>query len=192
MLIRRPADSDTVDARSRTLLERIESIGGRPSVLIAVTVTIAVLDRLAGPHVSLGVLYLVPLALAAWCGRTWLALAIALALPMARLSYFAFDVWEPPGTFAHVAVNAAVRLTALVFAALLIRRARRARELERELATLRGLLPICMYCKRIQDAGGQWHPVEQYLGERSDAAFTHRVCPYCTDTHRGVFLGSAR
>jgi hypothetical protein len=167
----------------------MESIGGNPGVLIGLTVTIAALDWISGPHVSLGLLYLFPLSLAAWCGSARLALAIALALPVLRLSYFVFDVWEPPGTFAHVFLNAVVRAVVLVAVALLIRRARRVRELEREVAMLRGMLPICMYCKRIQDTEGRWQPVEQYVSDRSGAAFTHCVCPYCTDTHRGVFLG---
>ena len=186
------ADHETVHTRRQTPFERMESIGGHPGVLIGLTATIAALDWLSGPHVSLGLLYLVPLTLAAWSGRAWLALVIALVLPVLWLSYFVFDVWEPPGTLAHVVLNAVVRAIVLVVVALLIRRARRVGELEREVARLRGMLPICMYCKRIQDGEGRWQPVEQYVGDRLDAAFTHRVCPYCTDTHRGVFLGSPR
>ena len=185
-------DQIPIDTTTRTPLDRLVSLGGRPAVVIGLAVTIAALDWLSGPHVSFGLLYLLPLTLAALCGWTRLALVIALALPVIRLSYFVFDVWEPPGSFAHVVVNAVVRAGVLVLVILLIRRSRRAKELEREVAILRGILPICMYCKRIQDAEGQWQPVEQYVGERSDAAFTHRVCPYCTDTHRGVFLGAAR
>ena len=186
------ADHDAVHTRRQTPFERMVSIGGHPGVLIGLTATIAALDWISGPHVSLGLLYLVPLTLAAWSGRARLALVIALALPVLRLSYFVFDVWEPTGTFAHVVLNAVVRAAVLLAVALLIRRARRVGELETEVARLRGMLPICMYCKRIQDGEGQWQPVEQYVGDRSDAAFTHRVCPYCTDAHRGVFLGSPR
>jgi hypothetical protein len=165
---------------------------GRPGAWIGLTLGLAALDYLSGPHVHLGLLYLVPLTLAAWYGRTQVALAIALALPIARLSYFVFDVWEPPGTLGDATLNAAVRTAVLTLVVMLLRRARRARELEREIAVLQGLLPICMYCKRIQDADGRWHSVEQYVAARSGAAFTHRVCPFCTDTHRTVFLGATR
>jgi len=147
------------------------------------------LEYLAGPHVQLGVLYLAPLALAAWYGRLRVALAIALLVPAVRLSHFVFGVWDPPGRLAHAVVNAIVRVAALATIAVLVNRTRRARALERELSTLRGLLPICMYCKRIEDTEGQWNTVEQYVAARSEAAFTHRVCPLCADTHRGVFLG---
>jgi hypothetical protein len=174
----------------RALSNRLALIGERRDVLVTLTATIAAIDWISGPHISVGLLYLLPLILAAWGGRTRIALAIALTLPVVRLSYFVFDVWEPPGTLAHVVLNAIVRAGVLVAAVLLIRHARRAGELEREVAVLRGMLPICMYCKRVQNTEGVWQPVEQYVGERTDAAFTHRVCPYCTDTHRGVFLGS--
>jgi hypothetical protein len=173
-------------------VHRLSGFAARPAVWVALTLAIAAVDYLVGPHVHVGLLYLLPLALAAWFGRTRIALAIAVALPIARLSYFVFDVWEPPGTFGNTVVNAAVRAGALALAVILIRRARRARELEREVVALRGLLPICMYCKRVQDVEGQWHSVEQYVAARSEAAFTHRVCPYCTDTHRDIFLGATR
>jgi PAS domain S-box-containing protein len=48
--------------------------------------------------------------------------------------------------------------------------------------TLRGLLPICMHCKKIRDDRGNWSPVEVYVGERSDAEFTHSLCPHCLAT----------
>jgi hypothetical protein len=49
--------------------------------------------------------------------------------------------------------------------------------------TLHGLLPICMYCKKIQDVEGVWAPLEQYLGEHTDAKFTHGLCHQCLDLH---------
>lgn len=172
--------------------ERLSEFAARPGVWIGLTVSVAALDYFSGPHLHLGLLYLLPLTLAAWYGRTRIALAIAVTLPIAPLSYFVFDVWEPPGALGLTAVNAVVRAVVLTLIVTLIRRAHRARELERDIAVLRGMLLICMCCKRIQDDDGRWHSVEQYVTARSDAAFTHRVCPFCTDTHRGVFLGATR
>ncbi len=44
---------------------------------------------------------------------------------------------------------------------------------------LQGLLPICSYCKRIRDDHDYWQQVETYMGEHSQATFTHGICPEC-------------
>ncbi len=44
---------------------------------------------------------------------------------------------------------------------------------------LQGLLPICCYCKKVRDDGNYWHQVEQYITERSEAQFSHSICPGC-------------
>jgi PAS domain S-box-containing protein len=49
-----------------------------------------------------------------------------------------------------------------------------------KLRTLTGMLPICASCKMIRDDEGRWHAVEVYVRERSDADFTHGICPQCT------------
>jgi DNA-binding response OmpR family regulator len=48
---------------------------------------------------------------------------------------------------------------------------------------LQGLLPICSYCKKIRDDRNYWQQVEQYLMERSEARFTHGICPSCYERH---------
>lgn len=50
---------------------------------------------------------------------------------------------------------------------------------ERELASLRGLLRICMICKKIRNTNGAWDPVETYIATHSDTDFTHGMCPEC-------------
>jgi hypothetical protein len=50
---------------------------------------------------------------------------------------------------------------------------------------LEGLLPICSSCKKIRLAGADhkvqdsWIAVERYIQERTDAEFTHGMCPEC-------------
>src|SRR5581483_9208630 len=50
---------------------------------------------------------------------------------------------------------------------------------ERELANLRGLLRICMLCKRIRNVDGTWVQVEAYIASHSHTDFSHGVCPDC-------------
>jgi PAS domain S-box-containing protein len=57
-------------------------------------------------------------------------------------------------------------------------------ERDRELANLRGLLPICMVCKKIRMADGQWMQLERYIRDHSGAEFTHGLCPECDGAYR--------
>lgn len=48
-----------------------------------------------------------------------------------------------------------------------------------EVGTLRGLLPICSYCKKIKDEDGQWQRMEKYIRTRTEADFSHGICDEC-------------
>jgi hypothetical protein len=48
-----------------------------------------------------------------------------------------------------------------------------------EVKTLSGLLPICASCKKIRDDKGYWNQIESYIANRTDARFTHGICPDC-------------
>jgi phosphoserine phosphatase RsbU/P len=62
--------------------------------------------------------------------------------------------------------------------------AARVSELQVALANVRqlsGLLPICAYCKRVRDDKDYWQQIEQYVGDHSQAEFSHGICPDCLD-----------
>ena len=44
---------------------------------------------------------------------------------------------------------------------------------------LKGLLPICSYCKKIRDDSGYWNQLETYVKQHSHAEFSHGICPGC-------------
>jgi hypothetical protein len=48
-----------------------------------------------------------------------------------------------------------------------------------DVKTLRGLLPICAWCKRIRTENGIWSELESYITQHSDANFSHGICPEC-------------
>ena len=48
-----------------------------------------------------------------------------------------------------------------------------------QIRTLRGLLPICMYCKKIRDDKQYWQQVEGFISAHSEAQFGHSICPDC-------------
>ncbi|HXT39736.1 MAG TPA: response regulator [Candidatus Angelobacter sp.] len=65
---------------------------------------------------------------------------------------------------------------------------RQLREAVAQVKALSGLLPICAECKKVRDDGGYWSQVEAYIEERTEARFTHGLCPDCyqkaIDHHR--------
>lgn len=44
---------------------------------------------------------------------------------------------------------------------------------------LRGLIPICAWCKKVRNDQNFWLQVEEYLGEQGDLRFSHGICPEC-------------
>ena len=55
-------------------------------------------------------------------------------------------------------------------------------ELQEALATvktLRGLLPVCSFCKKIRDDKGYWQQLEAYIQDHSEAVFSHSICEEC-------------
>lgn len=53
------------------------------------------------------------------------------------------------------------------------------REALAKVKTLSGMLPICSHCKKIRDDKGYWNQVEIYIRDRSEAEFSHGICPDC-------------
>ena len=52
-----------------------------------------------------------------------------------------------------------------------------------EIRVLKGILPICSFCKQIKDQEGNWRELESYFHERGEIGFSHGVCPDCLQKH---------
>jgi Cache domain len=53
----------------------------------------------------------------------------------------------------------------------------------KKIDTLRGIVPICSFCKQIRDDKGYWNKVEAYVSKHTEAKFSHGICPECMDKH---------
>ncbi len=54
------------------------------------------------------------------------------------------------------------------------------REALSTIKTLSGVIPICAWCgRKIRDEEGRWIQLEAYIAERSEAKFSHGMCPDC-------------
>ncbi|MGC8492321.1 MAG: response regulator [Syntrophobacteraceae bacterium] len=58
------------------------------------------------------------------------------------------------------------------------------REALSRIKTLRGLLPICAWCKKVRDDQGYWQQIEAYVRDHSEADFSHSICPVCAKKER--------
>jgi len=52
-------------------------------------------------------------------------------------------------------------------------------KLFRRMKYLEGILPVCSSCKKIRDDKGHWHQIESFIRDRSEAEFSHSICPEC-------------
>ena len=62
--------------------------------------------------------------------------------------------------------------------------AERVQQLEEVLSRvkqLRGLIPICSYCKKVRDDGNYWQQVDAYVAAHTQARFSHGICPECVE-----------
>lgn len=90
------------------------------------------------------------------------------------------------------ALAAALLLLASALASREISRRQRSEAKQRELIaelkqtlaqvkTLSGLIPICAWCKNIRNDKGYWSTVESFVHSRTDASFSHSICPSCSE-----------
>lgn len=113
-----------------------------PAGWVGLAVLLLYIDHVTGPTVQLQSTYIVPVALAAWFGSRSIALGLAGAMPLVRMSFDAWALWDPrpalPASAAGAAAHAAVLVTAALLAARVAYRVRRAAE---TVDLLEGMLP---------------------------------------------------
>lgn len=64
------------------------------------------------------------------------------------------------------------------------------RHARREIRTLRGIVPTCVYCKKIRDEQGTWHTHASFITEGTEAKISHGICPICIPIFFPDFGGS--
>jgi hypothetical protein len=150
----------------------------QPVTSIGLAILCLVLDFFMGPYIAFPLIFIIPVAVSAWFCRSYYAYFLAIIQPLVRLG-FPFS-WQTPWNAVDAIINTAIRVAVLVlFAYLISRTARQTRELARRVNLLEGILPICSLCKKIRDERGDWQPVEIFVSNRSEALFSHSLCPDC-------------
>jgi len=162
-----------------------------PAVLTSI-LGLGGIDWITGNELNFFVFYFVPVSFAGWylglgssvviavaCAFVWFA-ADMMSGHTYSSSFYA--VWN---TMIRLCSFLAIGWSAQKIRTLLIKERDQSEALRRslsELKVLQGLLPICAQCKKIRDAEGTWQHLEVYIGEHSDARFSHGYCPECART----------
>jgi len=62
------------------------------------------------------------------------------------------------------------------------------RKVFKRMKYLEGFLPVCSHCKMVRDEQENWQQLETYIQNRSEAKFSHGLCPHCAHSlHPEVF-----
>lgn len=147
---------------------------------------VLVIDYLTGPFIRFPILYLLPIVLGAWFNGLLWGLVLAVVMPLVHLSFSKF--WITPFTLFDAAINTFIRIAVFAgFAYLVNKVGVQKRALEKEINTLKGILPICSFCKKIRNQEGAWEALEAYITTRSEAEFSHSLCPDCAKKHYPEF-----
>lgn len=155
---------------------------------VALAILILIGDYYSGPVIQFPILYLLPVSLAAWYNELAWALLFALVLPIIRF-YFLIIIWGIPWGLGESLVNTLIRILVLsAFALLSYRTGEQTRRLAQRVRVLEGILPVCSFCKKIRDLQGQWHSMESFITERSEAQFSHGFCPECGERHYAKYM----
>jgi hypothetical protein len=155
-----------------------------PLYWVVLTLLVLALDYASGPLIQFPVFYLIPVTLAAWySGRQW-GFLLALIMPFFRICFVL--IWDEPWTWVETSVNTVIRIIVLCFLVYLVDLAsRQSRSLKKEVRVLKGILPVCGFCKKIRDQENHWQSMETYISQNSEAFFSHGFCPECMEEHYG-------
>jgi hypothetical protein len=154
--------------------------------VVSLVSTVTLLDVGTGDEVAVSSLFLLPVALTSWTAGRTVGFFVSVGCAISLLGVDLCSGRQYRHAFAPF-WNAAIVLSFFLVVALLVASRRRLEDeqeakLQEAIAsvrTLRGLIPVCAWCKKIRDDRGYWNEVEAYVAAHTEADFTHGVCPDC-------------
>jgi len=162
----------------------------RNLILVVIALSVVVLgfvDYVTGYELGFFLFYFVPIAIAAWEVGPTSSYLIAI---LSSIVWFLSDISSHPYSSILFAFwNTGIRFLSFLVIAystskiqfLLAKERKTSRDRPSQVKTLSGLIPICASCKQIRDDKGAWHRIEEYVEERTNAEFTHGLCPGCVE-----------
>ena len=161
-----------------------------PAACSLLIIIVMLLDSAFPRGVAIDVLYIVPVLVSLRSpGRMATLIVAGVCSVLVVAGYFisspGVELWK--AVFNRVLAVAAVWITTvlgLLNKETATRREtalrERAEALE-DVKVLRGLLPICAWCKKVRNDQGYWTQIESYISKHSEASFSHGICPECVE-----------
>ena len=173
---------------TRSPLRRLVlSAVSRASTYPVIGLAILLLDVVTGPFLLFPILFVIPVALAAWFCSARLAYTLALLLPLGRL--IIAELVDMPSPLVYIVANALIRVAVLTFMAFLVSRtARQTKELERR---VNDLITMCAWSRTVEYQG-EWISFEEYLLRRFDINTSHGISPAEAQKRFGVTKANDR
>ena len=53
----------------------------------------------------------------------------------------------------------------------------------KEISSLKDIIPVCSYCRKIRDDAGAWQQLEEYVTKHTNSKVSHGICPSCSKEH---------
>jgi hypothetical protein len=163
----------------------------------ALMALLGLLDHITGYELGFFVFYFIPVGYAAWFSGRLSGFMVSI---MAALVWFLVDITSghPYSSVWLGMWNAGTRLVSFFAITLAVSRVKELLASERESSAqlqaaldqvqeLRGLLPICAWCKKVRNDTGYWEQIETYVSGHSKAEFSHGICPECAKKHYPEF-----
>ncbi len=160
------------------------------SILVVIALSVVVLgfvDYVTGYEFGFFLFYFLPIVIAAWKVGPTSSYLISI---LSSIVWFLSDISSHPYSSVLFAFwNTIMLLLCFLIIAystfkiqfLLREKNDTSRPRLSQVKTLSGLIPICASCKKIRDDKGDWQRIEEYIEERTNAEFTHGLCPDCFD-----------
>lgn len=158
-------------------------------VALAMLAMVAYLDLITGWELKFTSFYLGPIVWIAWNRKMQEGIGMAL---LAALTWYAVDLRiggpiQP--SLAHV-WNILNRLIGYGIAAWAVGAFRESFRVQEatiaklnavldEVQELKGLLPVCAWCRKIRADDGHWQVMEEFLHTHTKASASHGICPDC-------------
>ena len=151
-------------------------------------------DCITGERYELFVFYLIPIAAATWYGGRAAGITLAIFSAAAwfqsdflsqhhySLTIGSWDTVMRLISFLAIAVTLSWIRTDLLQLQAMNKKLTTAMA---EIKQLEGILPMCMFCRKIRGADDHWISLERYVSEHSDAQISHGMCPGCYRKHYG-------